>query len=271
MSTYAIGDVQGCYNELMNLLEVVQFNPKKDFLWFTGDLVNRGLQSLEVLRFVKSLGERAVTVLGNHDLHFLAVLDGLATAKEKDTFHDILAAKDARVLADWLRAMPLLHHDEKLNFVLVHAGIAPLWNLAQAKKYAQEVHEILVSDQYHALLANMYGDKPDRWSDDLCDIPRWRVILNYFTRMRYCDAQGHLDLRYKGPLGKQPENYYPWFDVPQRKVIKEEIIFGHWASLRGRSSVATIHALDTGCSWGAELTALRLEDHKMFQISCTAR
>lgn len=267
MSTYAIGDVQGCYQELMDLLELIKFDKQKDQLWFTGDLVNRGSGSLKVLRFIKALGDSAVTVLGNHDLHFLSVMNNIVAAKNKDTFHDVLDAKDARELTDWLRCQPLIYHDKTLNYTMTHAGIPPLWNLKQALQYGEEVHQLLRSNNYTHFLENMYGDEPDQWDEALTGWPRLRLITNYFTRMRYCDGNGRLELRYKGPVGQQPTGYYPWFAVPGY-VSPLNIIFGHWASLRGKVSIPNIHALDTGCCWGNELTAMRLEDQHRFNVSC---
>lgn len=260
MSTYAIGDIQGCYNELLDLLSLIEFNPQKDVLWFTGDLINRGSQSLDVLRFVKSLGKSAISVLGNHDLHYLAVASQCEPLQKKDTFHDILAAPDAEELFQFVRQFPLIHHDPQLKFTMVHAGLAPQWTLKEALDCSREFEIILRNENYRDFLQHMYGDTPGE---------RFRLIVNYCTRMRYVDKKGHLELKYKGPIGAQPKGFYPWYSVSTRKTKKEKIIFGHWASLQGKADTVNIYALDTGCCWGNSLTALRLEDEQYFQINCS--
>jgi bis(5'-nucleosyl)-tetraphosphatase (symmetrical) len=265
MATYAIGDVQGCFAALQKLLAHIHFNPASDTLWFTGDLVNRGPQSLAVLRFVKDLGEKHITVLGNHDLHLLAVAYGKAQERKGDTLHDILHASDKDELIQWLRMRPLLHEDK---FVMTHAGLAPVWTLEKARMLAREVEAVLRSDALDILLANMYGNQPDLWQDGLVGIERLRCIINYFTRMRFCHADGRLDLTYKGELAGKPQDLLPWFDVPQRVNAQEKIIFGHWAALGGKTSTANVYPLDTGCVWGNALTALRLEDEKRFSVGC---
>lgn len=260
MATYAIGDVQGCYDELLDLLSLIEFNPQKDVVWFTGDLINRGAQSLEVIRFVKSLGKSAISVLGNHDLHYLAVAANCEPLQKKDTFHDILSAPDAEELFEYIRHLPLIHHDPKLKFTLVHAGIPPQWNLKTALDCSREIEIILRSENYRDFLLHMYGDSADN---------RFRMIVNYCTRMRYVDKKGNLSLTYKGPIGGQPKGFYPWFSVATRKTKKDKIIFGHWASLKGKADTPNIYALDTGCCWGNALTALRLEDEQTFQVNCS--
>lgn len=264
MAIYAIGDVQGCFAELQALLVEIAFNPKKDTLWFTGDLVNRGPASLEVLRFVKSLDKRQVTVLGNHDLHLLAVAYDVARIHRGDTLNAILTAPDKKELLDWLRERPLLHVEQ--SYVLVHAGLAPMWTLADAIDLAREVETVLRSDMPQLLLKHMYGDKPDYWQPDLVGNERWRCIVSYFTRMRFCHRNGQLDLAYKGELINKPANLIPWFAVPGRVNANEKIIFGHWAALGGKTETPNTFALDTGCVWGKTLTAMRLEDNKRFSV-----
>lgn len=270
MSIYAIGDVQGCYKELMQLLELIYFNAEKDQLWFTGDLVNRGPQSLEVLLFVKNLGDKAVTVLGNHDLHYLAVASGAAAINKQDTFQDVINAKEAKYLFDWLRNRPLIHYDPAKNFLLVHAGIPPKWDITTALGYAHEAEEILRSENYLEYLKNMYGNFSGVWNADLKPQEKFRSIINYYTRMRYIDKNGNLDLHYKDKenTGKQPENFYPWFKMPSRLSPEMNIIFGHWAALEGKTETPHRFALDTGCCWGNALTAMRLDDSSYFSIKC---
>jgi bis(5'-nucleosyl)-tetraphosphatase (symmetrical) len=251
----------------MALLDLIQFDPLKDQLWFAGDLVNRGKNSLDVLRFVKNLGAKQITVLGNHDFHLLAVGNDCQSLRPEDTVQDILNALDRDELLNWLRYQKLLYHDTQLNFILVHAGISPEWDLDTAKACAQEVEDILKSDQYVELLPHLYGDTPVAWHENLQGWKRYRFIVNVFARMRYCDENGHLDLQEKGPLGQQAEDLYPWFNAPMRKPIQQNIIFGHWAALNGITNTPKIFTVDTGCAWGHRLTAMRLEDQKRFSIS----
>lgn len=267
MATYAIGDVQGCFEPLQRLLQKIQFNPLQDTLWFTGDLVNRGPQSLEVLRFVAGLGENHQTVLGNHDLHLLAVAAGVRRENPSDTLHEILTAPDKDALLQWLRMRPLLVRHEKLNYAMTHAGLAPAWTLAQAAALAQEVEKVLRGDHAHQFFENMYGDVPDRWEDTLTGVERWRCIINYFTRMRFCHHDGRLDLTYKGTIENKDPDLIPWFDVKPRANADINIIFGHWAALNGEVNVPHVFALDTGCVWGNKLTAFRLEDGMRFAVT----
>ncbi len=267
MATYAIGDIQGCYSALQRLLEKIGFNPQHDALWFTGDLVNRGPQSLETLRFIKQLGEREVTVLGNHDLHLLAVAHGLHSGKPQDTLQGILDAPDFTELCDWLRQQPLLYHDPTLNYTMVHAGIPAQWDLSTALSHAHEVESALRSPQYAEFLAHLYGAEPSCWDNNLSGWPRLRLITNYFTRMRFCTAAGQLDLKHKMTSIDSAE-YLPWFQLPNRQNRDLRIIFGHWAALRGKTSAADVYALDTGCVWGDCLTAMRLEDQQRFSVAC---
>ncbi|OMH32154.1 symmetrical bis(5'-nucleosyl)-tetraphosphatase [Motiliproteus sp. MSK22-1] len=266
MATYAVGDVQGCLDELLSLLELVSFT-EDDQLWLTGDLVNRGPASLETLRFAKGLGRQIRVVLGNHDLHLLAIANGSAKPSRKDTLDEILSAPDREPLLDWLRQQPLLHHDSKLKFTMVHAGIPPIWTLKQAKSYSREVEEVLRSDDAGLYFDQMYGNQPGRWEDSLTGWDRLRCITNYFTRMRFCSAEGELEFKAKSGPDKAPDGFHPWYSFPDRKTQKKAIVFGHWASLEGKANTDNVHALDTGCVWGGTLTAMRLEDRKIFRIA----
>lgn len=268
MPTFAIGDIQGCFDEFQSLLAQIQFNPQQDTLWLTGDLVNRGPRSLDVLRFVKSLGEKHVTVLGNHDLHLLAIAYGVRYAHTGDTVDDILVASDKQDLIDWLRQRPLLHEDKSLGYVMTHAGLAPAWSMQQARVLAAEVEALLHGDFPALFLQNMYGNQPDHWNNDLTGMDRARCIVNYFTRMRFCYVDGRLELVYKGEIAGKPPDIIPWFEVPHRQNATENIIFGHWAALGGKSTATHIFPLDTGCVWGNCLTAMRLEDGKRFAVKC---
>ena len=270
MSTYAIGDIQGCYTELIDLLDEINFDPTNDRLWFTGDLVNRGPQSLETLHFVKQLDDKAVVTLGNHDLHLLAVASHHAKKHVNDTIDDIITAPDWPELRDWLRHLPLLHHDENLAFTLIHAGLPPQWDLQLAKELANETEEALQSKNYINFFKHMYGDSPDQWSDDLKGWDRLRIIINAFTRLRYCDDSGRLALKEKGPPGSQKKSSHPWFTIPSRKTRNEKIIFGHWSTIYlgniNNFQTYNVYPLDTGCLWGGTLTALRLEDETWFSV-----
>lgn len=265
MATYAIGDIQGCYDELQRLLQQLHFDPAADRLWFVGDLVNRGPGSLEVLRLVKSLGDSAITVLGNHDLHLLAVAEGVAELHRSDTLDEVLDAPDRDELLTWLRNQRLLHAEGE--FVLVHAGLLPQWSVKQATRLAQEVEGALRGNDYATFLARMYGNAPHRWEDGLHGYKRLRVITNVFTRIRICTLQGEMEFRFKGEVEKIPAGYLPWFEMPERKSRKATVIFGHWSAL-GLKVTPKVIALDTGCLWGGPMTAIRLEDRQLFQVSC---
>lgn len=256
MAIYAIGDVQGCHTELRLLLDACRFDPARDQVWFTGDLVNRGPHSLETLRLIRSLGEAAVAVLGNHDLHLLAVAHGVSRTKHKDTFGDVLGAADRDELLDWLRRRPLLHRAGELY--LIHAGLPPQWSVDAAARHAREVETVLAGEQAEELFRQMYGDQPDIWSETLAGWGRLRFITNCLTRMRYCDRQGRLDFHQKGGPGSQPPHLLPWFQVPGRASAGTRILFGHWSTL-GFYDADEVVCLDTGCLWGGELTALRLD------------
>lgn len=268
MATYVIGDLQGCFDAFQALLEHLQFDQQHDQLWLTGDLVNRGPASLAVLRFLRALPKPPVIVLGNHDLHFLAMVEGLAPHKGNDTLDELLQAPDVLVLSYWLRNQPLLHHDTQLNVTMVHAGLAPQWNLAKAQQCANEVETVLRSEDYRAYLQQMYGNTPDSWSDTLVGWDRLRVITNYFTRLRFCTVEGKIDLVNKGAIGTQAPDYFPWFEVPGRAHADLPIVFGHWAALCGQTQNPIVSALDTGCVWGQQLTAMRLEDNTRYSVNC---
>ncbi|WP_349431912.1 symmetrical bis(5'-nucleosyl)-tetraphosphatase [Methylomarinum sp. Ch1-1] len=257
MSIYAIGDIQGCYDELLRLLDIVEFNENRDQLWFAGDLVNRGPKSLQTLRFVKSLGDAAVTVLGNHDLHLIAISLAQRKLRKKDSLRQVLEAPDHEELIHWLRHRPLFHSQD--NFCLLHAGLPPQWDFHQTQKMAAKAENILQGPNYAGFFKSMYGDKPSLWSTELNNTEQARFIVNCFTRMRYCDTQGRLDFSHKGAPGTQPQTLYPWFAVPGRKSADMKIIFGHWSTL-GYYHGHNCYAIDTGCLWGGQLTALRLDN-----------
>lgn len=267
MSTYVIGDIQGCFTALQRLLEHIQFDADKDTLWFTGDLVNRGPESLETLRFIKNLGAKHKTVLGNHDLHLLALSYAAHHGYPDDTLSPILKAKDRDELIEWLRQQPLLYHDKTFETVLVHAGLAFNWDLTTAKKCAEEVETLLRSDHCIDFFHHMYGNLPDYWSDALTGFDRLRSITNHFTRIRFCHPDGRIELRNKGKVENAGE-LLPWFKVPHRINQNIKIIFGHWAALGGITNTPNTYALDTGCIWGYALTAMRLEDEKRFSVGC---
>ena len=267
MSTYAIGDIQGCFSALEKLLTHINFNAENDTLWFAGDIVNRGSQSLEVLRFIKQLGAKHITVLGNHDLHLLAVAFGVREQRQHDTLSAILTAPDRDELLDWLRQRPLIHFDKQKNFLLVHAGIANAWSVEQAVSLSQEVEHALQNNP-KILLNTMYGDQPEQWSTALTGADRLRCIINYCTRMRFCHRDGRLDLSYKGEIKNKPADLIPWFEMPDLASGNVNIAFGHWAALNGETNAPHVFALDTGCAWGHCLTALRLEDQQRFSIKC---
>jgi len=265
LATYALGDIQGCYTEFQQLLERIHFDPAADKLWLVGDLVNRGINSLAVLRLVKSLGDAAVSVLGNHDLHLLAVAEGLTELHRSDTLHEILQAADRDELLAWLRTLPLLYVEN--DWILVHAGLLPQWSVVQAQQLADEVETALRGKCYHDFLKHMYGNNPNHWRNDISGHKRLRLITNAFTRMRICSAQGEMEFKFKGELSDIPQGLYPWFDVPGRVSASAIIICGHWSAL-GLKVTPNLIALDSGCLWGGTLTAIRLEDRKIFQVNC---
>ncbi len=267
MAIYAIGDIQGCYAPLQQLLAKIQFDERKDTLWLTGDLVNRGKESLDVLRFCRDLGGRCMVVLGNHDLHLLAIYHKVRSANEYDTFHDVLAAQDCDVLMQWLLTRPLLVSDDAKKTVMTHAGIAPCWTIDEAKQYAHELENALKTNPADTL-KHLFGNTPDRWQENLTGHDRLRCIVNYLTRMRYCNDDGRLEFKFKLKPSEKPATLTPWYEVPHRKDTDWTILFGHWAALQGHTSLPNIHALDTGCAWGETLTALCLETGERVSVGC---
>jgi len=266
MSIYAIGDIQGCFDDLLRLLDAIEFNKKQDQLWFAGDLVNRGPKSLETLRFVKSLGSSAITVLGNHDLHLLATAFKQRTPHKHDSLTEILKAPDCDELLTWLRHRPLFHYND--DFCLLHAGLPPQWDFAKTKAMALKAEKVLQSSNHLDFFKQMYGDKPDKWNSDLKGMDKIRFIVNCFTRMRYCDENGQLDFRYSHAIGTQPKHLIPWFTVPKRQSKEMKIIFGHWSTL-GYYHGNNCYAIDTGCLWGGQLTAIKLgKKVKRISIDC---
>jgi bis(5'-nucleosyl)-tetraphosphatase (symmetrical) len=261
MATYAIGDVQGCFDELLELLAKCDYRNKTDRLWFVGDLVNRGPKSLEVLRFVRDLGARAVAVLGNHDLHLVTQYEGFERKRKDDTFDDVLGAADGRELVDWLRTRPMMHVEN--GYAMVHAGLLPQWSVEKAAALGAEVASALRASAYRSFLENMYGSKPDAWSEALTGWDRLRVIVNAMTRMRFCTGEGKMDFHAKG--GRPPAGYVPWYET--RPAQEPSIVFGHWSQL-GLRLDRRATCLDSGCVWGGSLSALRLEDRALVQVPC---
>ena len=266
MATYAIGDIQGCYDPLRRLLDRIDFDPARDHLWFAGDLVNRGPQSLQTLRFVRGLGKAAECVLGNHDLHLLALSAGNMRHREDDDLLRLLDAPDAADLLHWLRHRPLLHYSASKHWCLIHAGLPPQWDLATARQCAQEVERVLRGKAFPDFMRVLYGNQPDRWDPALQGIDRLRFIINCFTRLRFCTPSGRLVLKAKGPPGSQPSGVMPWFLVPGRRTRKERILFGHWSTL-GFHHAERTWCLDTGCVWGGALTAVRVRRRKPLQLT----
>lgn len=265
MSTYAIGDLQGCHAALEKLLERIEFDPARDKIWLVGDLINRGTASAKVLRWAMGMGDALVMVLGNHDLHTLAVAEGFVPLHRSDTIQDILQAPDRDELLGWLRRQPLAYGEN--GHFMVHAGLLPQWTAEQALALAGEVQEVLRGDHYRDYFAHMYGNEPRQWRDGLQGMSRLRLITNAMTRLRFCSAEGEIDFSHKGPPGSQPENLLPWYDVPGRASSGVTVVFGHWSAL-GLLQRPNLAALDTGCLWSGELSALRLEDRRLFQVSC---
>ena len=270
MALYVIGDIQGCDTELGALLNALKFSADRDRLWFVGDLVNRGPESLQTLRRVRALGDAATVVLGNHDLHLLAVALGRGRLRNDDTIGDILDAPDRDALLGWLLGRPLLHEDPDLNLCMVHAGLAPQWDIATARSCAREFERALRKHP-ESLLEEMYGDEPNRWDDRLTGVERLRFIVNCFTRLRYVDADGRLALRAKGaPRKLQTRSLIPWFEAAEARWHGPRVVFGHWSTL-GFFSDANVVSLDTGCVWGGSLTALRLDTPgaRPVKVDCT--
>ncbi len=257
MNTWAIGDVQGCHDELVALLDDLALGAG-DRLWFVGDLVNRGPASLATLRLVKSLGKRAVVVLGNHDLHWLAIYFGGHKAKRADTFDELANAPDVEALSHWLRVQPLVYRDEDIGFTLVHAGIYPRWSSLELSRYATEVELVLEGNDYVQFLRELYGNEPERWEESLTGMSRLRFITNCCTRMRFLDSTDGLDFLHKEELVEAPAHLSPWFDIYARRHPDERVVFGHWASIQGVTGHPNLLATDTGCVWGRTLTAVHL-------------
>ena len=268
MATYAIGDVQGCFESLQRLLDLCDFDPARDRLWMVGDLVNRGPHSLETLRFFRSLGPAALTVLGNHDLYLLMVAEGgVEYRSRKDTLQDILDAPDCGELLAWLRQQPLCHTEGE--YCLVHGGLLPQWTADRARELAREVEARLQGPDFREFIRNLWGSEPTAWSDDLTGWDRLRVIVNAMTRMRFCTLDGAMEFKTKGTLDNAPAGHLPWFDLPGRQSASSVLITGHWSAL-GLKITPNLLALDSGCLWGGHLTAVRLEDRQVFQVDCAA-
>ncbi|MEO8459417.1 MAG: symmetrical bis(5'-nucleosyl)-tetraphosphatase [Dokdonella sp.] len=260
MAVWAIGDIQGCYDELASLLDKLAYVPARDTLWFCGDLVNRGGQSLQVLRLVKSLGERTVVVLGNHDLSLLSIAERRPEDQSKvnPELREVLFAPDRDELLRWLRHRPMLHVDRELGFAMVHAGLFPRWTIEQAEQAAREIEQRLRADNHRTLLKQMFGNRPDIWNPKLRGVDQLRASINVFTRMRYCDVRGRIAFNEKGVPGTQRAGLYPWFEVPGMARRDLRIVCGHWSTL-GLFAGYGVYAIDTGCVWGGALTAMRLD------------
>ena len=269
MTTYAVGDIQGCLKPLKCLLAEVDFNPSRDVLWSVGDMVNRGPDSLDTLRYLNSLDNACIAVLGNHDLHLLASAHDSRRLRKSDTLKSLLKAADRKKLLESLRQRPLAHHDDKLGYVMSHAGIPPIWSVKQTLALASEVEAVLRSDKrLPGFLDEMYGNEPARWKDSLKGMARLRAITNYLTRMRFCKPDGTLDLKSKEGLETTPKGYAPWFRYP-RQDAKTQVVFGHWAALEGRTGTQGVHALDTGCVWGGRMTLMNLDSQELHYCDCS--
>ena len=263
MTTYAIGDIQGCYHAFQALLNRIEFNPDSDMLWLVGDLINRGSGSLEVLRWCYAHQNNLKVVLGNHDLHALVVANGFVSAHKGDTLDALLAAGDKDELLNWLRHQHLVYQAD--GYLMVHAGLLPQWTAEQAVAYAAEVEVALQGDDYLNFLANMYGNLPNAWDDTLTGINRLRVITNAMTRLRVCNRNGEMDFAFKGELADIPNGFIPWFDMPNRATKDTQVIFGHWSAL-GLHQRDNVYSLDTGCLWGGKLTAMNLQTKAITQV-----
>ncbi len=269
MAVYAVGDVQGCQEALASVLAQASFDRARDRLWLVGDLINRGPDSLGVLRFVRALGASATVVLGNHEMHLLAVAEGVRVLKRTDTLDPVLQAKDGAELIEWLRQQPLMHTDPDLGFCMVHAGIPPHWDLPTAAALAREAEAWLLAAGASALVSS-HSPEPLELTPDLNPAERARVIVSYFTRMRVCTPSGRLDLAFKGPPEQAPVGYLPWFAHAERKTRDARVVFGHWAALEGRVTAPNVFALDTGCAWGRSLTLMRLDDGQKYTCACVS-
>ena len=263
MATYAVGDIQGCYLEFRELIDLIGFNAHRDRLWLVGDLVNRGPGSLDTLRYVRDLGDAAITVLGNHDFHLLRLAAGFGTAHRSDTLAAVLEAPDRDDLIEWLAAQPLAHCEGR--WLMVHAGLVPQWSAEQTMALAREVEDVLASKRRGEFLDKLYGDKPDQWDDALEGFDRWRVIVNVLARLRFCDESGRMEFREKRGAAYAPPGYRAWFEHPNRKTADHNVISGHW-STQQLMLTPNVWMLDSGCLWGGVLTAVRLEDRRVFQV-----
>ena len=267
MATYAIGDIQGCFNSLRQLLDRISFTPAVDKLWLVGDLVNRGPDSLATLRYIKDLGDAVHPVLGNHDLFLLAAAEGIVALRPKDTIHDVLAAEDQTDLVNWLRQRPLHHRED--GFFMVHAGLLPQWTIDEAVQYAREVETVLTGSDYRSFLQQLFHNPPSRWSSSLKGIDRLVSIARVFTKLRTCTPNGEMS-NFSGPPDEAPAGFTPWFGIPNRRSRDATIITGHWAAL-GLHIESDILAIDSGCVWGRRLTAVRLEDRTVHQVDYADR
>jgi bis(5'-nucleosyl)-tetraphosphatase (symmetrical) len=263
LATYAIGDIQGCYHAFQALLARIEFNQDKDKLWLVGDLINRGSGTLEVLRWCYAHQDSLRIVLGNHDLHALVVAEGIVSAHRGDTLDTLLAAEDCHVLLAWLRNQSLIY--QEADYLMVHAGLLPQWTVEQSLSYAAEVESALRGKDYLNFLTHMYGNLPNRWDSDLSGVDRLRVITNAATRLRVCTVEGEMEFKFKGELQDIPHGYLPWFDVPNRASSDMQVIFGHWSAL-GLQQRKNVFALDTGCLWGGQLTAMNLDTKAIVQV-----
>lgn len=268
MASYAVGDLQGCYFSFQRLLETIDFKPDHDRLWLVGDLINRGAGSLATLRWLYQHRTSIVAVLGNHDLHTLAVAEGFVPVHKSDTLNELLTAPDGVELLAWMRHQRMVHRED--GYLMVHAGLLPQWDAAQALALGAEVEAVLRSPDYRDFLAHMYGNQPDLWHDDLQGYDRLRLITNGMTRLRVCSPEGRIEFKFKGELDRIPAGYLPWFDVPDRRSHGTVIVCGHWSAL-GLQQRPDLFTLDTGCLWGGQLTAMRLEDRRIFQVPCDLR
>ena len=271
MAVYAIGDVQGCYSPLLRLLDEIKFDPANDSLWFCGDLVNRGPESLQALRFIKSLGDRAVSVLGNHDLHLLALYHSKRTLDKSDTLSQVLTSPDCDELMRWLQARPLAHYDDSQKTIMMHAGVHPSWSLEQTLAFSLELEQVLQGEESHLFFEKMYGDSPDFWSDDLTGIDRLRCITNVFTRMRFLAPDYRLNFAAKGaPDQHKDSNLTPWYNLSSQLDSSIDVVFGHWATL-ATGQYGRHFAIDGGCVWGRCFTALQLDafEPRWHSINCS--
>jgi bis(5'-nucleosyl)-tetraphosphatase (symmetrical) len=268
MAVYAIGDVQGCYDELVKLLDRINYDPTVDQIWLAGDIVNRGPNSLDVLRFAKNNPENVRVVLGNHDMHLIAMsANNFQHQHHMDTLQQVFDAEDCDELLFWLRQQPLIYHDQQLGFSMLHAGLPPQWTLEQAICYANEVHSVIRGEHWHAFFTDMYGNKPNQWSESLKGMERLRYITNCFTRLRYCHNDGRLALKFKGHPDQRPEGQTSWFEMPNRQTAEDRIVFGHWSTL-GTGQYGNVFSLDSGVVWGDKLTAVRIDQdpYQWFEV-----